>query len=578
MSHRGFGKLTMVGTISLLMAALPSPSAAFAPWEPFGGGTDILATPDKHYEFEQSTILYRLDPLFRLTFPGDVLENQVHLAFQEWETASQSQDRRDAPRYSWNRYNGVRGFNDLRTILVHEIGHVIGSQHADAAYFNNNAENIFRPDGMGGYIRVAPNGGEVMNEGNSAGLPNSKPEKGLRPGEYNRILSKDELYFLDYVYGRDLTFEEGSILDTVQITLSVSNVLGTPSLNLGAGVVDTSTQREPGNPDAGRWIGHSTININATPTLPIGVDARMSSWEVTNTTGEAIDAISIRAKGTDNGLAIETSSVGSHRFTNYAPSNAFALYQFESRGHIFDDPLGGTVPNNGTVQVGLRLDVWDWTVSSARGRKLDGSSAPVSTVGILPFSVDDITFGLPPIDPFGLTAAYEAGNRLIGGLRLVNSDTPTTITELLFAPVEGLDLGLDDLSSDTLARLSSLGLVERIEFVPIELDANEEFLFILEGDRADIPQDILDNVRFMLLDYPDMIDRELLVYARSETDEFLVGAFSLINSPLIAGRAPIPEPGTLVLLLAVLPIMLPRRHRKTSLTPVTSISTQTLGE
>src|SRR5690606_25148629 len=140
---------------------------------------------------------------------------------------------------------------------------------------------------------------------------------------------------------------------------------------LGVGGPDTSVARVAGDSSQGREILTASVGINAA--APIGIMSKSQTWEITNHSGKAIEAVSIRARGSSSRFPMAATSSGAHRFTLYEPSSAVGAFLFEDRGHEFHDPLGGSVPSGATVEVGLEIDVWDWTVVSSRARATDGT-------------------------------------------------------------------------------------------------------------------------------------------------------------------------------------------------------------
>jgi hypothetical protein len=195
--------------------------------------TNLITTPNRIYSWDVGEITWKMDDDFLAYYPTDLLQDQVRLAFAEWDDASTSIIKRANPNYSWRRYNGQRDFHDLRTVINHEIGHALGSQHPDASWFNSNLFRNYLPDGIGGWIAAPPLGGELMNEGNEDGkLPGMKPPAGLNPGEVHRLISQDELSFLDHAYNGPLDFIEVAYDQPADIVLTIHNLGGPKGSNL----------------------------------------------------------------------------------------------------------------------------------------------------------------------------------------------------------------------------------------------------------------------------------------------------------------------------------------------------------
>lgn len=385
-----------------------------------------------------------------------------------------------------------------------------------------------------------------MNEGNASGfLPASKPDKGLRGGEYWRTLSKDELTMLDYCYGRHLDFQEVGADEEAMITVTIHNLFGGPSDNLGIGGPDTSTQRDPNDLLQGREMLTASVSANANPNKPMGIQPLSLAWEYTNQTGELVEAMSIRTEGTNNRNPLDTMSSGGHRFTDYAPSSAVGVFDFENIGHIFSDPAAGPIPNGSTVTVGLTQDVWDWYSTSANVRTTDDEIFPANLVGILPWGVGGYDFAGESNDPDGLSTSPGGFTLAAAGLRIVNSDQPTVLSELALANVEGRQLRLDDLTRETMQRLSGEGLLSAIPLPPITLAPGAEFYVILDGDIDDLPSQLVAQGNYLLVNDPrwhgTLQSDEYFAYARAIGSGNDVAAFALLNEDPIVGHA-IPEP------------------------------------
>ena len=522
--------------------------------------TDLTATPDRIYSWDVGVITWKMDSDFTAYFPTTALQDQVRLAFDEWEDAATSVIKRANPNYSWRRYNGQQDYHDLRTVINHEIGHAVGSQHQDASWFNSNLNRNYFPDGNGGWIAGAPLGGELLNEGNDdSSLPISKPPKGLKAGEIHRLVSQDEMLMLDHAYNGPLDFQEVGQEDPADIVLTMHNILGPPGDNLGVAGVDDWEWRDENDDDAGRQITQGIVSLNAQPKTPMGMKARPSKWEFSNNTGKDVVEVAIRARGTDNRKATGINSSGINRFTKLSSENTVFVPDLEDKRHRFFDPIGGAIPNGGKVTLGLQLDVWDWQLVDADAKASDNSTFDVQLVTIFDWQNNGDPVPQDPGDeppPFDFITPSPDGlpsqifENLAEGFRVLNATaTSTVISELNFAAVPEMDPTLDNLSGETKDLLQASGELITVSFSPVTLAPGEEFIFVVDGTTGDLPPELVTSGRFQLLNRPDLAGAQLFVHVASgpAADPTHVSNFTFINTPLY-----VPEPSALVLSMVAL--------------------------
>ena len=240
------------------------------------------------------------------------------------------------------------------------------------------------------------------------------------------------------------------------------------------------------------------------------------------------------------------------------------MFEFENVGHHFTDPVGGSIPDGSTVQVGLQQDVWDWYSTSANVRATDGEIFSANLSSIIPWGVSDFLGESPggaDNEDVGRIGQFET---VASGFRIVNGEQLTVITEIAFAQVAQMGLGLNDLTSAELARLETLGLLSRVPINPITLAPGDDFVIVLDGDRADLPADLKARGNYFIFDLPGGFDQsELFAYALSTGANQTLATFGLLNSDPILGHG-VPEPSTLFMLLAGILAICCRRRQTNS--------------
>lgn len=517
---------------------------------------DLLDDEDNFHSFDAGEITWKMSNDFLNTYNDPVLQDQVRLAFSEWQSASAMPSRRTAPRYTWTRNNGPQPFYDLKSIIVHEVGHGIGMQHPDASWSNlptSNWNRNYRYDSNGELYAGPPPGNEIMKQY-------------ISNGEYERTVSRDEIYALDYAYGEPLTFAEVGPNDDAMIV--VETFMGGGGPNLGATSFAEKEARNPNDESEGTRILQSSVGISNFANQPIGVMTRASNWNFVNNTGEPISAINVRAQGTNTRTPLD---VYSNRFTNYEESSAVLIHNFENRGHHFLDPTGGAIGLGGEAQFGLELDVWDWVVDGAVAVTTDGDPISLSMISLFGWSggfEENGGAGVAPdvgSDIHGLTGV-SAGTPQAQGFRVVAGDQPAIVTELAFASVAGRNFGLEDLTPETLAQLDTEGeLVSLAIAGQLTLAPYQELVVVTDGAEDDLPAELLNAGNYVILNDERWLNAmeagEVLLYGSTFGGAGQIETFSLINTAPIVGRA-VPEPTTgLLLMLAAAVASIGMRRR-----------------
>jgi hypothetical protein len=537
--------------------------------------TDLTSTPNKIYRFDPAedifgtpVIRWKMTNQFKAQFPLAKQQEQVRLAIHEWQEGMFSAIRRAAPTYGWTRWSGASDFYDLRSILMHEIGHALGSQHPDAAWFNDSGngtpfnQNYVRNNG--GWMPAPPLGGEIMNEGNDAtSLPGSKPPKGLPAGAYWRTLSKDELAFLDHAYPTAMDFVEVGPNDDAELVIDLFAIGSGPGGTLGIGGPDSTESFDPNDANQGRRILQASAKVRQEASLPIGFKALPRNWEITNNTGEPIKSVIITARGTNNPNPTSWSSSGPKRFTFQGalvapPVPDPRAFNLEDVAHLFTQPQNAPINNGETVGVGLQKDVWDWTVVDSQAIQIDNDFVNIGLVSIQEFNLTSPVVPSPddlPDDFFvdGLWALHGTFDILAKGFKLINQEMlDVTVSELGLAPDFNPNR-TDQLNSESLGRLAASGDVQFVPLTsPLTLAAGEAHYFLLDGSPSALPDDVLTSGKWMMLTPPDgFMDQQMFVYAASQGGGFDVNNFALINTPVF-----IPEPsGALLAVLGLLSLI-----------------------
>ena len=578
--------------IVLVGACTAGPAFGFAVSAVDGSGpsvSDLVADPNHYFAFgrggQAQPIRYKFTPEFVARFSDPRVREQVHMAFDEWSEATPDAQRRaDEARYGYTRHVlGSTPFIDIRSLVQHELGHALGSQHPDASWFNGNPQYMrnFTYDAGNNLVAAPPIGGEIMNEGQGVnnqgmGLPDAKPPRGLGWGEYWRKLSKDELAYLDYVYGQKLYFQFVGPDDEAEIVLDVfaSTNCG-PSL--GVAGPDTWTLNDPDDKRQGAVINTSTLDIrfscDATVDdqpidVPVGFVATPKYWEITNNTGENLISLLVGTDGTDNEVPTGEQSVGPKRFTDYTnfPSTD-ANTSLEANLHQWSKPFGGPIADGQSTQVKLQLDVWDWWVTSSQALTEDLAGVWVPLVNVDPFWVPGITKGgvlEPADDPHaGHNHDLIVGDQPAIALKAIEitNDGPgvMTLQQIAVALVGDLLLELDDLGTDLTDRLNREGRLEHLlngtAADDVVLQPGQAFYIVAEGDVALLPTEAIAAGRYLVFDRPEWFDEELLVYTMTDNGDFAVGGQVIMNS-----RAIVPEPTTVAGLSAGVAACLRRRR------------------
>lgn len=449
------------------------------------------------------------------------IKQQIDLAFAAWERAGTT-PRTGASNF---RRNGVQPFGDIRSICLHEIGHLMGLHHPD---FGAGSTRNFCPSG-GGFITCPATGNEVMNST-------------IGTGNYNHILSFDELDGFNRSYaGQTIDFQRVNATDPAELDIDTRSA--GPS-NWALATL-CGNGRNAGNALLGRQTLQGKIQFNVAASSPLGFRTLAINWDYQCNSIETRE-FRIRTRGTDNPMLFARydgpASGSPYVFTAYA-NNAVPGFK-DDRLHAWSSP-SAPIPPGELIHVGIEQDVWDWAVVSAIGLDSIGTPCTASLVSSHEYNNEfNVTPAPAPAPDDGELRIAPTPEIRARGIVLVTSDSPINrLSRLMLADVSGLKLKLADLNRALLDKLQREGRVEKVEqFGTRQLPANGNFIVTFRGTVEDLPPKVREAGNYLILQRPEYLDRQLLVFVESSNDEAVSGSFALLGTAPLANE-PQPQHG-----------------------------------
>ncbi len=492
-----------------------------------GQAADIVANPNDRWWWGTPpnppgpvVIRYRYTAAFDTAFANtaahpnlnSAIKQQIDLAFETWERAGTT-PRTGAANF---RRNGVAPFGDIRSICLHEIGHLMGFHHPD---FGAGSTRNFCPSG-GGFITCPATGNEVMNST-------------IGTGNYNHILSFDELDAFNRSYaGQTIDFQRVNATDPAEIDIDTR----TAGPSNWALATLCGNQRNAGNPLLGRQTAQGKIQFNVAAASPLGFRTLAVNWDYQCNSIETRE-FRIRTRGTDNPTLYARydgpASGSPYVFTAYA-NNAVPGFK-DDRLHVWSNPNAPIAPGE-LIHVGIEQDVWDWTVVSAIALDSIGTPCTASLVSSHEYNNEfnisaAAAAASPATDNGELTIAPPPVIRARGIVLTTSDSRVNRLSRLLLADVSGLKLELKDLNRRLLDRLEREKRIEKVEqFGTRNLPANGNFIVTFQGTIEDLPPKVREGGNFLILQRPQYLDRELLVFVESANDEAVAGSYALLGT------------------------------------------------
>jgi len=259
--------------------------------------------------------------------------------------------------------------------------------------------------------------------------------------------------------------------------------------------------------------------------------------------------VSIRTRCTDNltPLAIWNNNVYTLQpnpayvfaTATHAP---FGANQKDDITHRWTNPAAD-IPAGTVFHVGVELDVWDWTAVNgvAFDASLNSCVLPLTTGHDWGNVIASTVAAAEALDD-GLTTLPSTNIVLARGFSILSSEAPLhRISNLQIADVSGMGLTLSNLNRRLLFQLQTNGQIMTVSNFGIRtLSSTQEFVVVLQGDVSGLPTNIRSNGNYLILNRPDLLDRQLFAYWQSANDESTMGNFGLLGqAPLVSRFFPV---------------------------------------
>ncbi|MEO2047266.1 MAG: PEP-CTERM sorting domain-containing protein [Pirellulales bacterium] len=465
-------KLLAVFVCAALVSFFQSPTAhGFAGYDlPSYNFVNLGTNPNQFASWDSdviggstTTVTYRFDSSFT---SDNRIRNQVRLAFDQWDSAWLTAD---GMNYSYMRNSGTQPFGDIRSIMVHEIGHALVYHHPDVgdSINRNYGLNASPPPPL---VTQADQNNEVMRSW-------------IPAGAYNQILSHDELDGYEHFYGsQNLNFTELTS--------------GTPDILISAGPESSSStwaattpagvQRDATDVTQGWRLTSAPINFNSTSSTPMGFRTLGINWDYQNPSSTKLTReFEIRTRGTSNPTSIfHYDGSAARHFNTYSTTSIGSPNEKNDLLHHWSDPDPGDFSPSDIIHVGVELDAWDWTVVSAEVVHPDAtkSSAPLLSFHDWNQTVTGVASSPDSSGEHGINMGPPV--RVIAhGLRLVNTEAmPTLVRRIGLGIVDGMGLRLQDLNGETLKVLERDARFKWLDLAPTMMDKGGVMTLIFDGD------------------------------------------------------------------------------------------------